>query len=624
MMKFRIYIVFAFLLFTAISGYTQKIDSTSVFRNKTNLFYDKVNSFELPAFIKIDTVLKGFEQYNPTFNRHLFTEWSGNIGRPVQSMIYEPIHKTGFDYGIHTFDDFLFTNYTQPYYQVRKPYTSVYYSTGPQKEDILHVIHSQNITQTWNVGLNFRVIDSWGSYQFQACDNRQLLVNTNYISLSGKYRVMAAYYHNSIEIQENGGVNDSVFENRISNQTLSVPVHLQSANNQWKETGFFVKQFYNLKKTKSDSSIHKTFNPGIISHSFHFVTQNQTYIDQDGKSGYYKNIYFDTLSTHDSVYFRSFENNFAWTNGISENPLSPQALNLVFGIKQKYSEVKDTIKNFSFNQITPYAALSVFAFEKFHLNLNGEYVIGDYNGGDYSLKAVAKFDFTKNKPGKNTLKTGIYLTQKQADWIYSWNYSNNFQWNNDFKKQNFLTYFGSYQTASFNASVSLHQLNNFVYLDDNALPDWHDNMIHVLSVKLSKDIKLGFLQIDNDFVYQYTPDNSIIKIPEISAMQSWYFNLHIFNKKLYLQPGFSLFYNTSYDADNYMPALRMFYTQQNKKIGDYLYADVFVNMQIKRANVFIKYQHLNAGWTDYNFYMIPHYPQQSGALKIGMIWRFYD
>ena len=124
------------------------------------------------------------------------------------------------------FDDLIFTNYTQPYFQVKKPYTSIYYISGPEKEDILQVIHSQNITNTWNVGLNFRVMDSWGSYQWQACDNRQLLLNTNYSSPFAKYRVMAAYYHNSIEIQENGGISmDSIFENQISKQTLSVPVN---------------------------------------------------------------------------------------------------------------------------------------------------------------------------------------------------------------------------------------------------------------------------------------------------------------------------------------------------------------------------------------------------------------
>ena len=91
------------MFFTAIYGYAQKVDSVALARNKTMYFYDKVNSFDLPSFLKIDTTIKGFEQYNPTFNRNYFTEWSGNIGRPDKSMIFEPIHKTGFDFGVHVF-----------------------------------------------------------------------------------------------------------------------------------------------------------------------------------------------------------------------------------------------------------------------------------------------------------------------------------------------------------------------------------------------------------------------------------------------------------------------------------------------------------------------------------------
>ncbi|MCX6230033.1 MAG: hypothetical protein NTZ33_00690 [Bacteroidetes bacterium] len=613
------------LLLCSIAGFSQKTDTVVWARNKTTYFYDKANTFDFPEMKKIDTILKGFQQYNPSFNQKHFTEWSGNIGRASKSMIFDADYRCGFDYGVHSFDDIMFTNYSQPYYQVFKPYTSITYISGPQKEDVLQVIHSQNINNSWNVALNFRVMDSWGTYQLQSCDDRQLMINTNYVSPKGKYRVLAAYYHNSIEIQENGGLySDSIFENKVTSQSLSIPVNLQNASNQWKETGYFVKQFYNFKKVSNDSTKSRTFNPGSVSYTIHYVTQSQTYADQDGRTGFYNNIYFDSTATHDSIHFRSLENNFAWTNGINENPLSPKALNLIFGIKQKYYEVKDTARNFSFNQITPYAALSVFAFGKFHLNLNGEYVIGDYNGGDFSLKGIAKFDFIKNKPSKGTIIAGINYCQKQAGWIYEWNYSNYYRWNKSFDKQNFITSFVGFQTATFNATLSLHQINNYVYLNNDAQPEWHDKMIHLINFKLSKNLSWKFLQIDNDFVYQYTADKSIIKLPQITAMQSWYFNLHLFNKYLYLQPGFSLFYNTAYYADSYSPALRMFYNQDSKKIGNYLYTDLFVNMQIKRANIFIKYQHLNSGWTGYNFYMIPHYPQQSGALKIGITWRFYD
>ncbi|MEI6822553.1 MAG: putative porin [Bacteroidota bacterium] len=68
----------------------------------------------------------------------------------------------------------------------------------------------------------------------------------------------------------------------------------------------------------------------------------------------------------------------------------------------------------------------------------------------------------------------------------------------------------------------------------------------------------------------------------------------------------------------------MFYTQDQIKTGNYLYCDLFINLQIKRANVFLKYQHLNKGFTNYNYYVMPHYPAQDAALKIGIQWRFWD
>lgn len=626
MYKVRIGLVLFIIvcLFCLENTYGQRVDSVAWARNRTQYYYDKPNTFEMPVSSKIDTIIKSLEQYNPSFNRNKFSEWSGNIGRPSKRIVFEPRHTTGFDYGVHTFDDLLFDNYTQPYYQVRRPYTSLSYVSGPEKEEILQVIHSQNVNRYWNVGVNFRVMDSWGNYQWQSCDDRQLIVNTNYTALSGKYRLLAAYYHSSIEIQENGGSNDSIFENHLTAQTLSVPVNLQNASNQYKETGVFIKQIYNFKKMKTDSMPHRTFNPGSVSLAMHYYKNSQTYSDKDEIAGFYKTINFDSTLTHDTIHYQWLETNFAWTNGISENPLSPQALNLVFGIRQKFIEYKDTSRNITFNQLTPYAALSVFAFGKFHLNLNGEYVIGDYNGGDFSLKGVAKFDFVKKHPGKVIFTSGLYYTQKEADWIYTWKFSNYFRWKKDFDKQNLITYFASLKIGTLKMGVSLHQLNNFIYLNNDAQPDWHDKMIHILVAKISKDITWGRLQIDNDFVYQYTPDNSIIKLPQIAAMQSWYLNMQLFKKHMYLQPGITLYYNTAYFADDYMPSLRMYYTQDVKKIGNYMYADAFVNVQIKRANVFLKYQHINSGWTNYNFYMSPHYPQQAAALKLGIIWRFYD
>lgn len=126
--------IFVLLVFFQEIGFTQKVDSVAWARNRTQYYYDKTNPFEMPITSKIDTVIKGLEQYNQSFNRNKFSEWAGNIGRPSKRIIFDPRHTVGFDIGIHSFDDLLFNNYSQPYYQVRRPYTSINYISGPEKK----------------------------------------------------------------------------------------------------------------------------------------------------------------------------------------------------------------------------------------------------------------------------------------------------------------------------------------------------------------------------------------------------------------------------------------------------------------------------------------------------------
>lgn len=624
MFKYKIKF-FIILFFFTNDLFCQSYDTIAQIRKQTKYYFDTKYSFSLPEYKRIDTILKGTQQYNPSFNRDYFGEWSGNIGRPSKSMIFIPNHYTGFEYGIYSLNNILIEPFSIPYYQVKRPYTSIFYLSGPEKEDFLKITHSQNINKSWNFSLNFDVSDSWGSYQWQACDNRQFSINTNYFSNSGKYRLMAVYYSNSIDFQENGGItSDSIFENQTTQQTLSVPVNLQKANNLYKSKGFYIKQLYNFRIGKNDSLYKKNFSLGFISHTFHYKRESFLYSDNDGKSGFYKNIYFDSTYTHDTIYGQSIINDFSWTNGINESPSNPSAFNIIFGAKHQFIERKDTISKSTFNQIIPYSSISVFAFGKFFLNLTGEYVIGDYNGGDFLLKGFAKYSLFKQKPEFAVLSGEISFNQRQADWILKSYHSNYFQWDNNFEKIHLLKIIAKLKIGNSQIEAQLHELNNWVYLDKNSLPAQQDEMIHISIIKMSNDFTFNKLQIENNLIFQNSYNSKVINIPQLAVMQSWYLNLLLFNKYLYIQPGITLFYNTAYYADNYMPALRMFYNQEDKKIGNYLYADAFINFQIKRANIFLLYQHINSGWNGYKYYMIPHYPQQSAALKLGITWRFYD
>jgi hypothetical protein len=103
-----------------------------------------------------------------------------------------------------------------------------------------------------------------------------------------------------------------------------------------------------------------------------------------------------------------------------------------------------------------------------------------------------------------------------------------------------------------------------------------------------------------------------------------YYTQPLFKGAALLQPGLNFYYNTSYYADAYMPALRSYYLQDKKEIGNYVYMDVFINVKIQRARVFVIYTNWGSFFEGRNYYSTPKYPMQDAAFKFGVSWRFHD
>jgi outer membrane receptor protein involved in Fe transport len=73
-----------------------------------------------------------------------------------------------------------------------------------------------------------------------------------------------------------------------------------------------------------------------------------------------------------------------------------------------------------------------------------------------------------------------------------------------------------------------------------------------------------------------------------------------------------------------MPATGQFYLQDEKEIGNYAYVDVFANFRIKTFRLFLKLEHLNAGFTERVYYTVPHYPMPGRTFKFGISWQFLN
>lgn len=67
-----------------------------------------------------------------------------------------------------------------------------------------------------------------------------------------------------------------------------------------------------------------------------------------------------------------------------------------------------------------------------------------------------------------------------------------------------------------------------------------------------------------------------------------------------------------------------FYSQRTEKTGGYPKFDIFLDFRIKRATLFLKYEHLNYYVTNGNYFSALDYPINPAMFKFGLKWNFFD
>jgi hypothetical protein len=156
------------------------------------------------------------------------------------------------------------------------------------------------------------------------------------------------------------------------------------------------------------------------------------------------------------------------------------------------------------------------------------------------------------------------------------------------------------------------------------LPEQLTDALTILNGHVSKEFRIKhWITTLYASVQQVTPD-SVLQLPAVIGKLTLCYDIVLFKNALHAQVGISGTYHSEWYQNAYMPALRAFYLQKNYVSGNYPYLDAFVNLNIKRARIFVKYEHFNAGLINYNYILVPNYPQADAGLKFGISWLFFD
>lgn len=604
-------------------------------------FYDSARNIISPHYYAVDTSLKLFHHYQSLQRNGRHYAPLGNTGLAYLALKPLQNNKIESQFGIHSYDAYRFKPDNLPYYILNVPFSVLAYTLGKDREQILKGRHYQQVRRNLGVGLHFNIYNSMGSYLRQKTDNVSLAFQTLYRTNNHRYGIAANFINNRFKHRENGGIaNPEQFENNIESDRSRINIRLNNAENQWKESNTYFRQYFHLAKplkSENDSAFRALNNPGTLIHTFNYQRLAQTYYDRNPGSGFYREILNDSIRTHDSLVLHTVTNRLQWHIPLMQSEFLKFDFNA--GISHVFMHhlshnTRDTtpstvadyfmFRNISekYNQLVPFINPEITIAKRLSLELWLQRITGDYRNKDYEVRGKATYKMGKTDPFIVKLD---YLRKAESPGLFYKRYhSNHFIWEKDFDKQQIskLQATGSWRRTT--AGVSLTTFNGYAYLDTLAHPAWHSQAFNVLSAFIDSRLQWRGLTVDNRITFYSVSDETVFRLPELIVNSVLSYELDLFQGALQAMGGVELFYNTAWQAPAYMPALRTFYLQNGKTTGNYLYADVFINFRIKRARLFLMMQHANQDLMGYHYYMIPYYPMPDRALKFGINWMFYD
>lgn len=626
-------VTFSLFLFPS-SLFADKLDSLMHIHDTATIvyFYNRTDSLAMGRFYTVEgSRITGFQHYNPLDQRGRFGASSSNIGLAYKNLVFQPVLSDGFFTGMESFDAYTFTSENTRYYRHLIPVTYLQYANGPEKEQLFRVIHSHTIKRTVTIGVDFNLINSPGNINNQKSDDKSVVFTGQYYTKNLRFGAIANYRHNKFVVRENGGiVNDSVFEQEWETDFRLFDVNLSTAQNMVKDAGVMVNTYFFLSgKPEIIDSVKMrppTFHAGRIDYTFNYNRQVQIYSDQDPLADFYQTFgpIIDSSETYDSLMINSYDNRFSWSNLRIGDVPEKKYMTVMFAISNKQTNISDSVSERRFSCWVPEASMIIRPYHTLSVQLNGRYTMGGFNNAGFELAGLANQHYETKKGRSGDISFGFLTTSQEAGYFYNHFNSNYFRWDTSFSNQIIqeATFGLRYQSLQLKAEYQF--ISDYVYLDQEARPAQYKGSINLIRAELFDEFRWKVWGINAQLIYTLNSNKELIRVPDFLARVSVCPTLSLFKNAAVLQPGVEILYNTAYYASAYMPALRMFYLQDEKKIGNYPYIDVFINLMIKRFRFFVKYSHLNSLWSEHKYYMIPHYPMEEAAFKFGLSWSFYD
>jgi len=598
----------------------------------------------------VDTLPYNLEQYKPNFINKISTTWLGYVGSV--SVTNDLVNREYDDRFVFSsgFKDYLHRPHTIKFYDTKSPFTLFGYTTGGQKsyaEQTLNLVHSQNVNENLNFGLNYDLVSNKRYYGRNLSINNSPLLRSNRISLftsyiKNNYALHAGINFNDIKDYEFGGLSDDddIIDENARPENLAVNLS-DGAYSEVNERNIFMNQRYRLTHEKivmqGDTLEVRESIPYLeFGHFINYRRNYRKYTEDKIDSDFYGNNYLSSGSTFDSVYYHQVKNSFSVSYPGIENRNFIATAQFVYNNyleKYYYFTPDQYIKEYNNTTMMNQSVSGLLAARHtsgIDFRADAELYLFGYYGGDFDTKISASKTFKLfNKKNNKIYGTGSFKLKRPSFFLNEY-YSNHFKWTNDFDKESRSVISGGiyFAPTRTNIEISNGLINNYTYMGADTLPKQHGDLLNVLSLKLDQKIKISYLNLDTKLQYQIVSDKSIASVPDLSVISKLYFAKDLYfastQGKMYMELGVQARYDSEYYAMAYNPSTGLFYQQEVRMLGNYPWVDAYATLRVKRLRFFLLYEHLTQYLVTPNYFTALHYADIPRVFKFGISWSFYD
>jgi len=619
---------------------------------------------------KLDSSVNDFTSRFPIPATNIFL---GNLGTASRSLLFSPRLNPGFDPGFHSFDVYKWKMETVRLFNTTKPYSELNYLLGSKTEQIIEVMHAQNIKPNWNASFQYRTINSPGFFKNQKTSDNNYILSSWYEANSKRYNNFFVILANHLQSEENGGIqtdkdylhNTESFKNRFDIPTNLGGDEPFSTNffttkiftgTRYREFTALMRQQYDLGKKDSlvtDSTVIPLFYPRLrFEHTIQYNVGKYQFFDIPHSStsfsfyypdsAYYQDKYGITIpdgylhpdTTGDTLQLRD-----RWK--ILSNDFSiyqfPEAKNLLQFIK-----VGATVQNlkgeFASDTSTFYNIILHGEYrnktrnQKWDMEVFGNLYSTGLNAGDYNAHINLKRFVGKKNAGY--AEVGFENVNRSPAFLFDAHSSFYLDAPRDFKKENTSHIFASLYQPALNLQLTgdYYLVSNYSYFTAFYKLDQYDAIFNLLRISAQKVLRLSthLNWYANVYVQQKT-GAAPVHVPLVFTRNRIAYEGTFF-RNLNLSTGVEIKYHTPYKADNYSPVLGQFFFQDSVTIHNSPDISAFVHFRIRSFKAFLRFENLNTmqvtkdggfGWTNNNL-AAPGYPYPGLVFRLGIWWNFVN